>query len=162
MPAKSSAAQQRHTALLSALRSQLAALGEDSDANQPESTGTAHDPSAALSACASAIVRAHEAGQQPVREALRAVVRSSLAELAQRAPGRSVEVRVPPFSAVQVIAGPHHTRGTPPNTVQTDPLTWIRLATGHLSWEQARAQGSVEASGNRADLAPWLPLWPPR
>ncbi|TQN27536.1 hypothetical protein FHX37_4257 [Haloactinospora alba] len=162
MPARSSATQRHHAALLSALRSQLAALGEDSAAEQPHSAETGNDPSAALSACASAVVRAHEAGQQPVREALRAVVRSSLAELAQRAPGRSVEVRVPPFSAVQVIAGPHHTRGTPPNTVQTDPLTWVRLATGRLSWEQARAEGSVEASGNRADLAPWLPLWPSR
>jgi hypothetical protein len=79
-----------------------------------------------------------------------------LADLAHRAPGRSVEVRVPPYGAVQCGAGPRHARGTPPNVVETDPITWILLATGRLTWAQALAAGRVRASGNRADLSPYL------
>ena len=78
--------------------------------------------------------------------------------LAAQAPGRSVEVRIPPFVAVQAIAGPRHTRGTPPNVVETDPLTWLRLATGRTGWAAAVADGSVRASGLRADLSEHLPL----
>jgi len=74
------------------------------------------------------------------------------------APGRSVEVRVPPYAAVQCIAGPRHARGNPPNVVETDPLTWLRLATGRVSWDQALAAGAVTASGERADLSSELPL----
>ena len=85
-------------------------------------------------------------------------VKRSLALLQQRAPGRAVEVRVPPFAAVQVIGGGTHTRGTPRAVVETDPDTWIALATGELSWADAVAGGRVRASGERADLAPYLPL----
>ncbi|WP_205474085.1 sterol carrier family protein [Nocardioides sp. SYSU D00038] len=74
------------------------------------------------------------------------------------APGASVEVRVPPYAAAQVIPGVRHTRGTPPAVVETDPLTWISLATGELAWRDAVAEGRVSASGERADLAPYLPL----
>jgi hypothetical protein len=81
-----------------------------------------------------------------------------LAVLAQRAPGRSVEVRVPPYAAAQVIAGVRHTRGTPPAVVETDPDTWIALATGELAWTEAESSGRVRASGERADLSPHLPL----
>ena len=70
----------------------------------------------------------------------------------RRQPGRSVEVRVPPFVAVQAIAGPRHTRGTPPNVVETDPLTWLRLATGRVAWVDAVAANALRASGTRADL----------
>ena len=90
--------------------------------------------------------------------ARRTAVRFTLEELAQRAPGRSVEVRVPPYGAVQCVEGPRHTRGTPPNVVETDPQTWLALATGAESWHEALAAGRVHASGERADLAAWLPL----
>jgi hypothetical protein len=92
------------------------------------------------------------------RSALAGAVRSLASMLATRHPGRSVEVRVPPFTAVQCIAGPRHTRGTPPNVIETDPLTFLRLATGRLAWAGAVADGLVRASGNRADLSEQLPL----
>jgi hypothetical protein len=98
------------------------------------------------------------AGGQPIRPALAAAVRGVAGLLPARYPGRSVEVRVPPFTAVQCIEGPRHTRGTPPNVVETDPLTFLRLATGRLDWAEALANGSVRASGNRADLSEQLPL----
>lgn len=94
----------------------------------------------------------------PSRPALAKAVRLSLRTLAQVAPGRSVEVRVPPFAAVQCVEGPRHTRGTPPNVVETDPRTWLELATGSLKWTDAVTEGRVTASGNRADLSALLPL----
>jgi uncharacterized protein (TIGR03083 family) len=96
---------------------------------------------------------------QPVhdREAVAASVRALLDVLAERAPGRSVEVRVPPYGAVQCIAGPRHTRGTPPNVVEMEPLTWLRLAAGRTTWQSA--QDRIEASGERADLSAVLPLF---
>jgi hypothetical protein len=98
-------------------------------------------------------------GPQPDRAVLRAAVKESLAALAAAAPGRSVEVRVPPFGAVQCVAGPRHTRGTPPNVVETDVRTWLALATGHLDWATAVAEGALVASGNRAaEVAHHLPL----
>lgn len=81
-----------------------------------------------------------------------------LEELAERAPGNSVEVRVPPYGATQCIEGPRHTRGTPPNTVEMNPDVWFALATGELSWSQALAEAQVQASGTRADLSEVLPL----
>lgn len=88
----------------------------------------------------------------------RLLTKHFLAVLEQRAPGRSVEVRVPPFAAVQAIAGVRHTRGTPPAVVEMDPETWLALATGTLSWSDAESAGRVRASGERADLSPYLPL----
>ena len=88
----------------------------------------------------------------------RALVKHFLALLEQRAPGRSVEVRVPPYAAVQAVPGVRHTRGTPPAVVETDAATWLALADGELSWPDALATGRVSASGERADLAPYLPL----
>jgi hypothetical protein len=105
-----------------------------------------------------AVAAAVQAGQQPARPALRVAVRYTLGLLADRAPGRSVEVRVPPFAAVQCVPGPRHTRGTPPNVIETDPMTWLGLATGQLTWAAAMAGGLVLASGQRADLADYLPL----
>lgn len=81
-----------------------------------------------------------------------------LAVLAERAPGHSVEVRVPPYAAVQCVPGVRHTRGTPPAVVETDPQTWIALATGELSWAAAVDAGRVVATGERSDLGSWLPL----
>lgn len=93
-----------------------------------------------------------------LRPALATATRTLAHLLAARAPGRSVEVRVPPFVAVQAIAGPRHTRGTPPNVVETDPVTWLRLATGRVSFATAVANGAARASGTRADLSPYLPV----
>ena len=96
---------------------------------------------------------------EPGRAELGAAVRLSLRTLAQLAPGNSVEVRVPPFAVVQCVAGPRHTRGTPPNVVQTDPRTWLRLATGRLSWPEAIASARLTASGTRAaEVAGLLPV----
>lgn len=92
------------------------------------------------------------------RADLRLLVKHFLAVLETRAPGASVEVRVPPYAAVQVIPGVRHTRGTPPAVVETDAVTFIDLATGDLSWADAATSGRVSASGQRADLAPHLPL----
>ncbi len=89
---------------------------------------------------------------------LKELTKHLLAVLAERAPGHSVEVRVPPYGAVQCIPGVRHTRGTPPAVVETDPETWIALATGELAWSDAVAAGRVAASGERSDLSPWLPL----
>ncbi|WP_033413262.1 sterol carrier family protein [Actinomycetospora chiangmaiensis] len=95
----------------------------------------------------------------PPRPDRAAAVRLSLAALEQVAPGRSVEVRVPPFGAVHCIHGPRHTRGTPPNVVETDPRTWCALALGRLDFTTAVAAGTVTASGHRAgQVADWLPL----
>ena len=93
-----------------------------------------------------------------VRPALADAVRLLAEMLVVRAPGRSVELRVPPFVAVQAIAGPRHTRGTPPNVVETDPLTWLRLATGRAGFAAEVAAGAVRAGGSRADLTAVLPL----
>ena len=95
---------------------------------------------------------------QPERPVLAAAVRLSLRTLEHIAPGRSVEVRVPPFAAVQCVEGPRHTRGTPPNVVETDPRTWLELATGGLAWADALDGARVTASGTRADLSHLLPV----
>ncbi|QFG69634.1 sterol carrier family protein [Ornithinimicrobium pratense] len=94
------------------------------------------------------------------RTVLATAVRYTLEELASVAPGRSVEVRVPPFAAVQCVEGPRHTRGTPTNVVETDPQTWLGLATGQLAWADAEASGALRASGQRADLTAYLPVLP--
>jgi Bacterial SCP ortholog len=93
------------------------------------------------------------------RATLATAVRFTLEELAQRAPGRSVEVRVPPYGAVQCVEGPRHTRGTPPNVVETDAATWLELVTGRQGWDQAEGAGAVRASGQRAVLSSHLPLF---
>lgn len=85
-------------------------------------------------------------------------VKTTLNALAVKAPGRAIEVRVPPYAAVQCGEGPTHTRGTPPNTIEMDAQTWLALASGELSWDQALDSGAVLASGLRADLAQFLPL----
>ena len=93
------------------------------------------------------------------RTAVRLVTQATADLMATRAPGRSLELRIPPYAAVQCVEGPRHTRGTPPNVVETDPLTWIRLAAGRLDWREAVTSGAVRASGERADLTGWLPLF---
>jgi hypothetical protein len=110
---------------------------------------------------------ADDVGESAVRDAVpggasrdttATAVRYLLQLLAENAPGNTVEVRVPPFGAVQAIEGPRHTRGTPPNVIETDAATWLALATGATTWNEAVASGSVAASGSRADLAGQLPI----
>ena len=95
------------------------------------------------------------------RTTLATAVRHTVTALAEVAPGRSVEVRVPPFAATQCIEGPIHTRGTPPAVVETDPQTWLELAVGDLSWADGVAEGRVRVSGQRTDLSALLPLTRP-
>ena len=110
---------------------------------------------------ASAVRAALADGAAAPRETTAMAVRYLLQELAERAPGNTVEVRVPPFGAVQCIEGPRHTRGTPPNVIETDAVTWLALASGALTWTDAVSAGSVHASGSRADLSAQLPLTRP-
>jgi hypothetical protein len=139
--------------LLAAVNEQRAALAE------PPWAGPL-TPAALGRAALDAVMTALDGGRQPLRGALRTAVSYLLDGLADRVPGRAVEVRVPPFAAVQCIEGPRHTRGTPPNVVETDPLTWLDLATGRLDWPAATASGKLRASGPRADISAYLPLAP--
>ncbi|KDA04667.1 hypothetical protein DC31_05000 [Microbacterium sp. CH12i] len=107
-----------------------------------------------------AVATAQSAGEKPARLTMATAVRYLLQLLDEKAPGNSVEVRVPPFGAVQVVQGPRHTRGTPPNVIEMDAATWISIATGAKSWAEVVAAGRVQASGTRADLADLLPLRP--
>ncbi|HEU0191116.1 MAG TPA: sterol carrier family protein [Mycobacterium sp.] len=103
-----------------------------------------------------------ESTPAPERTDLAAAVRLTARTLAEVAPGASVEVRIPPFVAVQCIAGPRHTRGTPPNVVETDPRTWLLLCTGLLPLTDATASGALRLSGSRAgEIGAWLPLVKP-
>ncbi|SDK62867.1 sterol carrier family protein [Arthrobacter sp. ok362] len=92
------------------------------------------------------------------RTTIATAVRYSLEEVSARAPGNSVEVRVPPFGVTQCVEGPRHTRGTPPNVIECDAATWLAMVSGRLSWADAVAAGQVAASGLRADLSALLPL----
>jgi hypothetical protein len=102
--------------------------------------------------------RARWAAGAATGEDLRLLTRHTLALLSVRAPGRAVEVRVPPYAVAQVVEGARHTRGTPPAVVETDPETWVRLALGDLAWADAVAAGRVVASGERSDLSWALPV----
>ncbi|WP_426299724.1 sterol carrier family protein [Arthrobacter sp. R-11] len=92
------------------------------------------------------------------RATLATAVRYTLEELTARAPGNSVEVRVPPFGVAQCVEGPRHTRGTPPNVIECDAATWLALVSGRLAWADAVDAGRVAASGLRADLSELLPF----
>lgn len=99
--------------------------------------------------------------EKPGKKLLADATRLTARLLAQDAPGHSVEVRVPPFVAVQCIDGPRHTRGTPPNVVETDAHTWLSLATGKITFEEGVASGKISASGTRTgEIAQWLPVVP--
>lgn len=110
------------------------------------------------SAAVAAALKAFDEKRMPERPVLREAVRTLLTQLAERDPGRSVEVRVPPYGAVQCVPGPRHTRGSPSNVVEMDPVTWLELATGRLEWAVAVTEGRVRVSGIRADLSGHLPL----
>jgi hypothetical protein len=137
--------------LLAAVAGQRAALGEPEWAGPVQAAALGRE-------CVRGSLAAVDRGLVPTPAALRAAVTYLLGVLADRAPGRAVEVRVPPYAAVQCVEGPRHTRGTPPNVVETDPLTWLALAAGRVGWAQEVAAGKVRASGPRADLSGWLPL----
>lgn len=111
-------------------------------------------------AALASVTAAREAGEKTPRAATATAVRYLLQLLAEKAPGRSVEVRVPPYGAAQVIQGPRHTRGTPPNVVEMTADTWIDLARGETLWADALREGRIRASGTRADIAALLPLRP--
>lgn len=91
---------------------------------------------------------------------IRERVKASLSRLQEIAPGRAVEVRIPPYAAVQVVEGHTHRRGTPSAVVETDAQTWFALADGSLTWAEALATGRLHASGERSDLSALLPLPP--
>jgi hypothetical protein len=137
--------------LLAAVNAQQAALGRPAWAGPVTADALER-------ACVSAVLAAIDDGQDPERDATRWAVVRLLGLLEREAPGRAVEVRVPPYAAVQAVAGPRHTRGTPPNVVETDPVTWVLLATGRLTWADAVSAGRVRASGQRADLSEYLPV----
>lgn len=105
-----------------------------------------------------AAIAAERAGEGVPRAVLATAVRWSLQVLADEHPGHAVEVRVPPYGAVQCIAGPRHTRGTPPNVIETDAVTWLGLASGRVRWADALAAGAIDASGVRAHLDGMLPV----
>lgn len=114
---------------------------------------------AALAAWLGASIPTSDPGRSPLsRSTLATAVRYSLEEVTARAPGNSVEVRVPPFGVTQCVEGPRHTRGTPPNVIECDATTWLAMVSGQLSWSDAVAAGRVAASGLRADLSGLLPL----
>ena len=105
-----------------------------------------------------AVVHGLDAGIAPDPRALKLVVKELAGVLAERYPGKSVEVRIPPHTAVQCVGGPRHTRGTPPNVVETDGTSFVRLAAGREHWSDLVADGRVRASGERSDLSGMLPL----
>jgi Bacterial SCP ortholog len=113
-----------------------------------------------VDAAVEAVLVALEGGRDPVRSELALAVRGLADRLATTAPGHHVEARIPPFTAVQCVEGPRHTRGTPPNVVEADAVAFVELCTGRLSWARAVADGRVRTWGDRADLSPWLPLRP--
>ncbi|MGI8889038.1 MAG: sterol carrier family protein [Nocardioidaceae bacterium] len=115
-------------------------------------------PPGELAELLSRIDRAPGDGKETSSSDVRAAVKHFLAVLATRSPGKSVEVRVPPYAAVQCIAGARHTRGTPPAVVETDAVTWLALARGRTTFGEAVEAGKVRASGERSDLTDSLPL----
>ena len=107
-----------------------------------------------------AVLAAVDGDATPVRADLALAVRGLAERLAEAAPGHHVELRIPPYSAVQCVAGPRHTRGTPPNVVEIEPLVFVGLCVGRQAWSDAVRDGRVKTWGDRADLSSWLPLPP--
>ena len=104
------------------------------------------------------VVHGLDVGIEPDAFALRVVVKALTGILTDRYPGKSVEVRVPPYTAVQCLEGPRHTRGTPPNVVEADPVAWVLACAGRTPWQELVRTGRIRASGERADLSGLLPL----
>ncbi len=141
------------------VRAALQALDDHpADTVVHQATGDHTLRDAAMFRLVEAVVHGLDVGIEPVRPALKLVVKALAASLAEQHPGRTVEVRVPPYTAVQCLEGPRHTRGTPPNVVEADPIAWVRLCAGRDSWAALVADGRVRASGERSDLSGMLPL----
>jgi uncharacterized protein (TIGR03083 family) len=104
------------------------------------------------------VVHGLDVGVEPDKRALKVAVKQLTRAFADRHPGRTVEVRVPPYAAVQCLEGPRHTRGTPPNVVEAEPVAWLRVLTGRDRWADLVATGRITASGERSDLSGLLPL----
>ncbi len=137
----------------------LQALGDaDPAATVEQVTGrhTLHD--AALFRLVEGVVHGLDAQLAPHPAALRIVTKELARALADKYPGRSVEVRIPPYTAVQCVEGPRHTRGTPPNVVETDAVSFLRLCAGRVAWADTVGDGRVRASGERSDLSGLFPL----
>lgn len=120
---------------------------------------------AAMAAVGEWLLDDGQSATRPGRAELAKAVRLSARMLAEEAPGHSVELRVPPFVAVQCVEGPRHTRGTPPNVVEVTPRTWLRIAAGLVGFDEARERAgeepgeSMDVSGTRAgELAAHLPV----
>ncbi|WIM67313.1 sterol carrier family protein [Corynebacterium breve] len=104
-------------------------------------------------------ILAPENTERPARGLLANAVRRTVRAVEAELPGHTVELRVPPFVAIQCVEGPRHTRGTPPNVVEMDPQTWLRVATGQVSFEDALHAGKIDASGSRAaEITQALPV----
>ncbi len=131
-------------------RARAALAGADPERLVPQRTGVHRLADAALFRLVEGVVHGLDLPEpvDPARPALKLVVKALVGVLAESAPGRAVEVRVPPYAAVQLLTGPRHTRDTPPSTVETDPVTFLLLATGRLAWDDASAR--VRAKGERA------------
>jgi hypothetical protein len=145
-----------------ALRAQQALLGPAAAELPASPWGALPGPEEqlpeALGRLVDAVVDGLDRGVEPDRQALKLVVRLLARAFAERHPGRTVEVRVPPYAAVQCLEGPRHTRGTPPNVVEADPLAWVRVCTGRAAWAELVRTGRIRASGDRSDLSSLLPL----
>src|SRR5207248_3959735 len=115
--------------------------GRDPDQVVEQLTGRHRLADAVLFRLVEAVAHGLDIGVEPDKGALRVVTKALAQALADRHPGRSVEVRVSPYAAVQCVAGPRHTRGTPPNVVETDPITWLKLCSGRLEWGTALRDG---------------------
>ena len=153
------AARGQRDSLRSAAQQALSVLeSADAEAVVEQLTGRHRLVDACLFRLVEAVVHGLDADIEPDRGALKMVTRELARALASRHPGKTVEVRIPPYAAVQCLTGPRHTRGTPPNVVETDAATWVLLAAGRLGWSDAVADGRVRASGERSDLSTLLPL----
>lgn len=143
-------------AQVEAVDAALARHGGDTVVEQMTGRHTLRD--AALFRLVEAVVHGLDVGATPDRSALRLVVKELARAFAERHPGKTVELRVPPYAAVQCLDGPRHTRGTPPNVVEADPVAWVRVATGRERWADLVRRGGIRASGERSDLSALLPL----
>jgi uncharacterized protein (TIGR03083 family) len=137
-------------------RAALADADEKQVVQQRTGAHTLHD--AVRFRLVEGVVHGLDLGIEPDPIAQRLVVKTLVAILSARAPGHAVELRIPPYTAVQVLEGPRHTRGTPPNVVEMGPRAFLDLGTGRASWHDAVRDGRVSASGERADLSGFLPL----
>jgi uncharacterized protein (TIGR03083 family) len=164
MSAEARPAELRHHVHESRLAADRALTGADPGVVLASRLGAIGLPDFLATRCLEATVHgldlAAAAGVDPAlrREAVGVAVRVLVGALAAKAPGRSVELRVPPYAAVQAVDGPRHTRGTPPNVVETDAVTWLELSTGRVAWADALGTGRLSASGERADLSAYLPV----